>query len=257
VSRAWEAPVSMAMKLTIPETSPSKWNRFYRSANVALCPLLLLFSLRSFVPLNHPITFLLPNTPLPLWSVAVSATSSLALLRYALENRPPPFKPSSRLPSLAAAFVMSALWISTAAGELLGCLSALGGVLDLPPAVLGLTVLAWGNSLGDLAAEVAVARAGRPAMAVAGCFAGPMFNMAVGLGTGLALRTAGSFPAACAVEFHASTAAAFVFLVASLMGSLVVVTWCGFRVPRFWGFCLVGIYVVFVAVTLLVARFSP
>ena len=49
-------------------------------------------------------------------------------------------------------------------------------------AVLGLTVLAWGNSIGDLVADVAVARAGSPDMAVTACFAGPLFNMLVGLG---------------------------------------------------------------------------
>ncbi|KAK1256976.1 Cation/calcium exchanger 5 [Acorus gramineus] len=36
----------------------------------------------------------------------------------------------------------------------------------LPPAILGLTVLAWGNSVGHLIAEVAIAKAGQPAMAI-------------------------------------------------------------------------------------------
>merc|ERR1711939_192200 len=49
-------------------------------------------------------------------------------------------------------------------------------------AILGLTVLAWGNSIGDLVADLSVARAGSPNMAVTACFAGPLFNMLVGLG---------------------------------------------------------------------------
>ena len=155
-----------------------------------------------------------------------------------------------------AAFVMSVFWISTAAGELLNCLAALGSLLELPSSLLGLTVLAWGNSVGDLVADVAIAKAGQPAMAMAGCFAGPMFNMLVGLGTALVIQTADIYPQAYQLHFHTGIVIAFVFLLSSLMGSLLVITWSRFRVPRFWGFCLVGLYVVFMVVSILIAKFS-
>ena len=35
-----------------------------------------------------------------------------------------------------------------------------GIIMNIPQAVLGLTVLAWGNSLGDMVANVSVARSG-------------------------------------------------------------------------------------------------
>nr|KYP71246.1 Cation/calcium exchanger 3 [Cajanus cajan] len=191
ISKTWELPVSTLLRLTIPQPAPSQWNRFYASANVALCPLAL--------------------------------------------------------------FVF---WISTTAGELVNCLEAIGTLLKLPPALLGLTVLAWGNSVGDLVADVAVAKAGHPAMAMAGCFAGPMFNMLVGLGSALVIQTANIYPSAYKLNFHVGIVIAFVFLLSSLMGSLLVITWCRFRVPRFWGFCLVGIYVAFMAASLVIAMFS-
>ncbi|TKY61476.1 Cation/calcium exchanger 5 [Spatholobus suberectus] len=75
-------------------------------------------------------------------------------------------------------------------------------------------------------------------MAMAGCFAGPMFNMLVGLGTALVIQTANIYPRAYQLNFHVGIMIAFVFLLLSLMGSLLVITWCRFRVPRFWGFCL-------------------
>ncbi|KAB2630144.1 cation/calcium exchanger 5-like [Pyrus ussuriensis x Pyrus communis] len=140
--------------------------------------------------------------------------------------------------------------------KLLNYLAALETLLELPPALLGLTVLAWGNSVGDLVADVAVAKAGHPAMAMAGCFAGPMFNMLVGLGTALVIQTYDVYPEAYELQFHVGIVIAFVFLLLSLMGSLLVITWCRFRVPRFWGFCLVGLYVIFMAVSLVIAKFS-
>lgn len=253
ISKTWEVPVSLLLKLTIPQASPSEWNRFFRSANIALCPLALLYSCKSFMPLSHPVIFLLPNTHFPLWLIVLFGSSSLAVVHLIVEKEPPK---TDQLPVVIVAFVMSVFWISTVAGELLNCLAALGSLLELPPALLGLTVLAWGNSVGDLVADVAVAKAGQPAMAMAGCFAGPMFNMLFGLGTALVIQTASVYPEAYELHFHVSIIVAFVFLLLSLMGSLLVVTWCRFRVPRFWGFCLVGLYVVFIALSLLIAKFS-
>ncbi|XP_057778187.1 cation/calcium exchanger 5-like [Salvia miltiorrhiza] len=253
ISRIWEVPVSILLKLTVPETSPSKWSRFYQSANVALCPLALLYSCKSFMSLDHPIKFLLSNTQFPLWLVVFFGSSSLATLHYIVEKEAPK---KEQISAVVVAFIMSVFWISTVAGELLNCLAALGMLLQLPSALLGLTVLAWGNSIGDLVADVAVAKAGQPAMAMAGCFAGPMFNMLFGLGTGLVIQTANVYPKAYKLHFHTSIVVAFVFLLLSLMGSLLVVTWNRFRVPRFWGFCLVGLYIIFMMVSLLIAAFS-
>ncbi|XP_059652506.1 cation/calcium exchanger 5 [Cornus florida] len=253
ISKAWEIPVSLLLKLTIPQTSPSEWSRFYHSVNIAIFPLAILYSCNSFIPLNHPISFLISNVHFPLWLVVLFASSSLAALHFIVEKEPPK---TEQLPVVLLAFVMSVFWISTVARELLNCLAALGVLLKLPPALLGLTVLAWGNSVGDLVADVAVAKAGQPAMAMAGCFAGPMFNMLFGLGTALVIQTADIYPKAYELHFHVSIVIAFVFLLLSLMGSLLVVLWCRFRVPRFWGFCLVGLYIVFMAVSLIIAKFS-
>ncbi|XWS58223.1 hypothetical protein CRYUN_Cryun08bG0016200 [Craigia yunnanensis] len=252
-SKAWEVPISFLLKLTIPQTSPSEWNRFYLSANIALCPLALLYACDSFMPIDHPIVFLIPNTRFPLWFVVLFASSSLAVLHFILEKEP---AKSEQMPVVVMAFLMSVFWISTVSGELLNCLAALGSLLELPPALLGLTVLAWGNSVGDLVADVAVAKAGHPAMAMAGCFAGPMFNMLVGLGTALVMQTANVYPKAYLLHFHIGIIIAFVFLLLSLMGSLLVITWSRFRVPKFWGYCLVGLYIIFTLVSLIIAKFS-
>ncbi|KAK4273490.1 hypothetical protein QN277_021876 [Acacia crassicarpa] len=252
ISVIWERPVSILLKLTIPQSGPTEWNGFYASANIALCPLAILYACNSLIPFNDPIVFLLANTHLPLWLIVFMASCSLALLHYIIVKEPPK---AEETPVVLVAFVMSVFWISTVAGELLNCLAALGTLLKLPPALLGLTVLAWGNSVGDLVADVAVAKAGHPAMAMAGCFAGPMFNMLVGLGSALVMQTAKLYPSAYVLKFHVGIVIAFAFLLLSLMGSLLVITWCRFRVPRFWGFCLVGLYVAFTAVSVVVAMF--
>lgn len=55
-----------------------------------------------------------------------------------------------------------------AADELVVCIDALGKVAGISEEFLGATVLAWGNCVGDLMSNLAVARAGQASMAVVG-----------------------------------------------------------------------------------------
>ena len=91
---------------------------------------------------------------------------------------------------VAVAFFQSILWMNTAASELVSLLSAIGKVTGVSEALLGATVLAWGNSVGDFVSNTVVARAGNPNMAIAACFAGPLMNLLVGTSFGLLLHVA-------------------------------------------------------------------
>ncbi|KAH9568467.1 hypothetical protein CY35_03G078400 [Sphagnum magellanicum] len=246
-------PGEVVLKATIPEVDPLKWNRAYGTANVVLCPFFLLYMFSSLVALNQHIIFLAPSLQLPLWVLVLVQGFFMGTAYFLAVKRPPE---SGHLLAVIVAFVMSVFWISFIAGELLGCLMALGRILGVSPALLGLTVLAWGNSIGDLVADVAVARVGQPAMAVTGCFAGPMFNMLVGLGLALTLRTAKDFPVGYKLDRHPGILVAFGFLVLGLLGSLVVVTCSGFQVTRSWGICLISWYLVFMVVSAVVANMT-
>ncbi|CAK9221653.1 unnamed protein product [Sphagnum jensenii] len=246
-------PGEVVLKATIPEVDPLKWNRAYGTANVVLCPFFLLYMFSSLVALNQHIIFLAPSLELPLWVLVLVQGFFMGSAYFLAVKRPPE---SGHLLAVIVAFVMSVFWISFIAGELLGCLMALGRILGVSPALLGLTVLAWGNSIGDLVADVAVARVGQPAMAVTGCFAGPMFNMLVGLGLALTLRTAKDFPVGYKLDRHPGILVAFGFLVLGLLGSLVVVTCSGFQVTRSWGICLISWYLFFMVVSAVVANMT-
>lgn len=81
-----------------------------------------------------------------------------------------------------AGFVFAISWVSLVANEVVGVLKALGLIFHISDAVLGLTVFAIGNSLGDLVANMTVAAMGFPMMALSACFGGPMLNILVGVG---------------------------------------------------------------------------
>lgn len=63
-------------------------------------------------------------------------------------------------------FVISIAWISTIAEEVVGVLQTFGVILGISEALLGLTIFAAGNSVGDLVADITVARLGYPVMAL-------------------------------------------------------------------------------------------
>lgn len=79
------------------------------------------------------------------------------------------------------------MWIWFIANILIDLLGVLGLILGFKPAFLGITVLAWGNSCGDMMANSAVAKKGFARMALIGCFAGPLFNLLIGLGLSLTI----------------------------------------------------------------------
>jgi sodium/potassium/calcium exchanger 6 len=51
-------------------------------------------------------------------------------------------------------------------------LGLIGLMWGIPDAYLGLTILAWGNSVGDTITNASVAKRGLAKMAITGCFAG-------------------------------------------------------------------------------------
>ena len=56
--------------------------------------------------------------------------------------------------------------IFTEANEVVGLLTALGVMWNIPTTIMGLTFLAWANSVGDLVADISLARVGKARTAV-------------------------------------------------------------------------------------------
>lgn len=93
--------------------------------------------------------------------------------------------PTSWRPFLSLlGFLVAISWIATIATEVVSVLKTLGVIMNISDSLLGLTVFAVGNSLGDLVADITVARLGYPVMALSACFGGPMLNILLGVGLG-------------------------------------------------------------------------
>ena len=73
--------------------------------------------------------------------------------------------------------ITAMLWIGVEANEIVGLLTALGIFWKIPTAIMGLTFLAWANSIGDLVADISLAKLGKARTAVAACFGSPLLNI--------------------------------------------------------------------------------
>ncbi|KAI0450485.1 hypothetical protein F5B21DRAFT_427642 [Xylaria acuta] len=122
-------------------------------------------------------------------AVLISLVFSLVLLAVLLATTSPHRRPKYHVAFCFLGFAIAIAWISTVAGEVVGILKAFGVILDISEAILGLTVFAVGNSVGDLVADVTVARLGYPVMALSACFGGPLLNILLGIGLGGAYQT--------------------------------------------------------------------
>ncbi|KAK2023947.1 sodium/calcium exchanger protein [Colletotrichum zoysiae] len=116
--------------------------------------------------------------------VLYTLVASAVLLGFLLLTTSPDKRPKYHFLLCFMGFIIAIAWISTIAGEVVGVLKAFGVIFGISEALLGLTIFAAGNSVGDLIADITVARLGFPVMALSACFGGPMLNILLGIGIG-------------------------------------------------------------------------
>ncbi|XP_021554209.1 mitochondrial sodium/calcium exchanger protein isoform X2 [Neomonachus schauinslandi] len=247
--KVFKLPVEFLMLLTVPVVDPDKedgnWKRPLNCLHLVISPLVLVLTLQSGAYGVYDIGGLVP-----VWAIVVIAGTAMAAVTFfATSNSEPP-----RLHWLFAflGFLTSALWINAAATEVVNILRSLGVVFRLSNTVLGLTLLAWGNSIGDAFSDFTLARQGYPRMAFSACFGGIILNLLVGVGLGCLLQISRSH----AAEVKLEPDGLLVWVLAGTLGlslvcSLVSVPLQCFRLNKVYGFCLLLFYVNFLVVALL------
>ncbi|XP_048957656.1 mitochondrial sodium/calcium exchanger protein isoform X3 [Canis lupus dingo] len=180
VLKVFKLPVEFLLLLTVPVVDPDKedgnWKRPLNCLHLVISPLVLALTLQSGAYGVYEIGGLVP-----VWAVVVIAGTVVAAVTFfATSNSEPP-----RFHWLFAflGFLTSALWINAAATEVVNILRSLGVVFRLSNTVLGLTLLAWGNSIGDAFSDFTLARQGYPRMAFSACFGGIILKSRVGCPT--------------------------------------------------------------------------
>ncbi|GIL90124.1 hypothetical protein Vretimale_13924 [Volvox reticuliferus] len=180
-------PAYAALRFTIPFVDPASYSRRWLVATCVGAPLLAAVYLAGASWLAVVLAL----------AAAATLAGTVAYFTAGEEDALPDWDFGTSFafgPAFFAVFgfFMGIIWIDILASEVVGVISLLASLLRLPASVMGLTLLAWGNSLGDYFGNPAMARRGKPTMALTACFAGPLFNMltsmALGFGSYFARR---------------------------------------------------------------------
>lgn len=147
-------------------------------------------------------------------------------------------------------FIVSVTWIYCIAKEIVSLLKTVGIVFGLSDAILGLTVLAWGNSIGDFISNTSVAKQGYPRMGISACYGGPLLNLLLGVGVPYTIGIAkGGLP--ITLKYTSLVSLLYGTLCFSLVLTMLVMTALKFQVKRWYGFILITIYIIFLTAAIL------
>lgn len=233
-------PLYLPRRLTIPVVSEEDWSKPFAVLSVTLCPLLLAFLSDSCFP---------KSWSLPIYAAGGSLGALFGVLALvATKSSHPPRR--WLLPWLAGGFLMSVAWTYILARELVSLLVSLGLICGVSPSVLGLTVLAWGNSLGDLVANLSMAANGGAEgtqVAFSGCYAGPLFNVVMGLGVSLVYSAWAVYPNCYVLPTDPYVGETMGFLAGGLLFTLVVLSRNKMVLDRYLGGGLLAIYLCFLS----------
>lgn len=171
-----DLPFEVAVAEPMGAASPSHWNRWLTVIHCFTAP----YFVTVILWLNlagegaSARSLIKPS----LYSLLVSLIALLIILLTTIPSRAPRW----HFLLCFVGFVVAVAWISTIADQTVSVLKAIGVILNISEAVLGLTIFAVGASLGDLVSDISIARLGFPVMAMSACIAGPLMNILLGIG---------------------------------------------------------------------------
>ncbi|XP_060105829.1 mitochondrial sodium/calcium exchanger protein [Heteronotia binoei] len=248
VLKAFKLPVEVLLLLTVPIVDPDRedqnWKRPLNCLHLVTAPLVCVLTLKS-----GEYGFYKIQAVFPVWGVVILSGALLAVIVFCTTKNEEP--PRYHIIFAFLGFLASAMWINAAATEVVNILRTLGVIFRLSNTVLGLTLLAWGNSIGDTFSDLTMARQGYPRMAFSACFGGIIFNMLVGVGLGCLLQMTNT-----KLVVKLDSDGLLVWILAGALGLSLVFSFLAvpaqcFHLSRGYGYCLIVYYLVFLTVALL------
>ncbi|KAF4371557.1 hypothetical protein G4B88_008272 [Cannabis sativa] len=232
-----ELPLYLPRRLTIPVISEENWSKGYAVGSVTLSPLLLSTLWSSQIEDGKTLKVVV-------YGVGVVFGVTFGIVSYLTTDKSSPPR-RCILIWLTAGFLMSVTWSYIIAQELVGLLVSLAYIFGVNPSILGLTVLAWGNSLGDLVTNLTMALNGGAEgaqIAFSGCYAGPIFNILFGLGLSLVGYCWSKYPSPVPIPRDPSLFQTMGFLAAALIWALLILPRKDMRLEGLFGIGLLVIY---------------
>eukprot|EP00753_Platysulcus_tardus_P014162 PLAT4154.1.p1 GENE.PLAT4154.1~~PLAT4154.1.p1 ORF type:complete len:810 (+),score=328.82 PLAT4154.1:84-2513(+) len=150
-----------------------------------------------------------------------------------------------------ATFFVSLCWIAGFSFVMVWLATVIGQALNIPPIVMGLTILAAGTSVPDALSSVIVARNGFGDMAVSSSIGSNVFDITVGLPVPWLVKTALVSPGSFVPIFSPSLLVSVVTLLAMVLLVVFSIMLTGWKLNKRLGAIMFVLYILFVAENLL------
>jgi len=245
-------PVMFLLKSTIPIVEMTSYDKFWFLIAMGASPLFICIYLGALTSFSNLATAVLVG--------ALSSSFCAFCTRNLDENEAPLWNFGTGYPLGAGlvalyGFAVAAMWIDIFASEIVGVLHFFGLLAGIHPAVLGVTVLAWGNSLTDFVANTSMAgrSAGGTSMAMTACFAGPLFNTLIGLGIGFWAYLADTKQKSTPIKFDSVVLVGCVFAMLNCAGVVATAVKNKHHLPGQVGWVMCGWYLLYMLVVLIMS----
>jgi len=153
-----------------------------------------------------------------------------------------------------AGFAATIAWLDLLAKEAVAIVESIGKISGISTSILGLTVIAVGNSVGDFVADTTAARRADARMAASAAFGSPLLMLMLGTALPCLLFTAlNGRPIDTPISAHCRVAAAFLLCaLASHAVAFPIPAFGGaYSVPRAYSFYLFSLYAAFLTISVL------
>ncbi|KAI6171737.1 CBN-NCX-6 protein [Aphelenchoides besseyi] len=226
-----QAPCEIALRLSVPLAS-SPWNKPLAIVHVFVSPIALIYAFQLF--------------EFCLYSLGASAVFAITLGIFTDLNREPRYYKNI---TAIFGFIVSIGWVYAVCSEVVNVVTMLGIISHLSPEILGVTIIGWTNSIGDLVADISLARQGYAQMAIAAGFGGPLFNLLVGFG--LSFTIAELQGKDVEINIDQQKVIMFAFMCLSIFSSLILIVVQRFYVSKPYALYLYCVYLSFMVVLVL------
>ncbi|KAF7990287.1 hypothetical protein HCN44_000092 [Aphidius gifuensis] len=238
------SPAMIILQLLIPvvnETAVKNgWSKLLNCIQLCITPTVALFKLDVW-----RVSF----GPLPIVVLFFSLGLIIGVVLFLTTHKDKPPKYHNIFAFLG--FMSAMLVVYSVANEVMAILQCIGFASGISDAMLGITLLAWGNSIGDLISNVTIARRGYPRMGYSACFGGPMFNTLLGLGLTWTISAFNHPNYQTKIRSSDMMPGCLAFLLCSLIASFIYLNIVGFIARRSYGFLLYSLYFTFIFINLL------
>uniref|UniRef100_T1I4I0 Sodium/calcium exchanger membrane region domain-containing protein n=1 Tax=Rhodnius prolixus TaxID=13249 RepID=T1I4I0_RHOPR len=171
-----QAPVSVVLKLAIPvcnlQQPQGGWCKLLVCINMCVCLPVTFFS---FSDVTHEFgrATLVYNIPNYVFISLPGLIAAVLILFFTKVDK----APRGNWILAFIGFPIAIVVVNFACQTVVLVLESLGTRFGVSYSTLGMTLLAWGNSLGDLVSNTTLAKNGMPKMALAACFGSPLFSI--------------------------------------------------------------------------------